>query len=71
MLLGEGGGGGYWTPVFKFFMSVPSHFSLVTSIVQRSVFVQSEERRVEKHSVVVLHDDPLVLCLDPWFVLIG
>lgn len=44
---------------------------LVTGVVQRSVFVQGEERRVEQHSVVVLHDDPLVLCLDPWFVLIG
>lgn len=44
---------------------------LVTGVVQRRVFVQGEERRVEQHSVVVLHDDPLVLCLDPWFVLIG
>lgn len=43
----------------------------VTGVVQRGVFVQGEERRVEQHSVVVLHDDPLVLCLDPWFVLIG
>lgn len=43
----------------------------VTSVVQRSIFVQGEERGIEQHSVVVLHDNPLVLCLDPWLVLIG
>lgn len=43
----------------------------VTSVVKRSVFVQGEERGIEQHGVVVLHDNPLVLCLDPWLVLIG
>lgn len=43
----------------------------VTSVVQRSIFVQGEERGIEQHGVVVLHDNPLVLCLDPWLVLIG
>lgn len=43
----------------------------VTGVVQRSIFIQGEERRIEQHRVVVLHDNPLVLCLDPWLVLIG
>lgn len=43
----------------------------VTSIVQRRVFIQGKKRRIEQHRVVVLHDDPLVLRLDPWLVLIG
>lgn len=43
----------------------------VTSIVQRRIFIQGKERRIEQHRVVVLHDDPLVLRLDPWLVLIG
>lgn len=43
----------------------------VTSIVQWSVFVQGKERGVEQYGVVILHDNPLVLCLDPWLVLIG
>lgn len=43
----------------------------VTSVVQWSIFVQGKERGVEQHGVVVLHDNPLVLCLDPWLVLIG
>lgn len=43
----------------------------VTGVVQWGIFVQGEERRVEQHGVVVLHDDPLVLRLDPWLVLIG
>jgi len=43
----------------------------VTSVVKWSIFVQSKERGVEQHRVVVLHDNPLVLRLDPWLVLIG
>lgn len=43
----------------------------VTGVVQWGIFVQGKERGVEQHGVVVLHDDPLVLCLDPWLVLIG
>lgn len=43
----------------------------VTGIVQRSIFIQGKKRRIEQHRVVVLHDNPLVLCLDPWLVLIG
>lgn len=43
----------------------------VTGKVQRSIFIQGEKRRVEQHGVVVLHDDPLVLRLDPWLVLVG
>lgn len=47
------------------------HSEPVTSIVKGGVFVQSKERGVEQHGVVILHDNPLVLCLDPWLVLIG
>lgn len=43
----------------------------VTSVVQRRIFIQGKKRRIEQHRVVVLHDDPLVLRLDPWLVLIG
>lgn len=43
----------------------------VTRVVKRSIFVQGKEGGVEQHRVVVLHDNPLVLCLDPWLVLIG
>ena len=43
----------------------------VTSIVKWGIFVQGKKRGIEQHSVVVLHDNPLVLCLDPWLVLIG
>lgn len=43
----------------------------VTGVVERCVFIQSEERRVEKDRVVVLHHNALVLRLDPWLVLIG
>lgn len=43
----------------------------VTSVVKWSIFVEGKERGIEQHGVVVLHDNPLVLCLDPWLVLIG
>lgn len=43
----------------------------VTSIVKWGIFVQGKKRGVEQDGVVVLHNDPLVLCLDPWLVLIG
>lgn len=43
----------------------------VTSVVKWSIFVKGKERGIEQHGVVVLHDNPLVLCLDPWLVLIG
>lgn len=43
----------------------------VTSIVKWGIFVQGKERGVEQDGVVVLHNDPLVLRLDPWLVLIG
>ena len=43
----------------------------ITGVVQGSIFVQSEERRLQQHRVVVLHHNPLVLGLDPWLVLIG
>lgn len=42
-----------------------------TSVVKGSIFVQGKERGIEQHGVVVLHDNPLVLRLDPWLVLIG
>lgn len=44
---------------------------LFTGIMQWSIFVQGKEGGIEQHCVVVLHDDSLVLCLDPWLVLIG
>lgn len=50
---------------------MPFHAVGVTSVVKWSIFVQGKERGVEQHRVVVLHDNPLVLCLDPWLVLIG
>ncbi|TNN54536.1 hypothetical protein EYF80_035239 [Liparis tanakae] len=37
----------------------------VTSVVKRSIFVQSKERGVEQHRVVVLHDNPLHPRLTP------
>lgn len=43
----------------------------VTSVVKWGIFVQGKEWGIEQHGVVVLHDNPLVLCLDPWLVLIG
>lgn len=43
----------------------------VTGVVKWSIFVEGKERGIEQHGVVVLHDNPLVLCLDPWLVLIG
>lgn len=43
----------------------------VTGIVKWSIFVEGKEGGIEQHGVVVLHDNPLVLCLDPWLVLIG
>ena len=48
-----------------------ARWKMATCIVQRSILVQGEERRIQKHGVVVLHHYPLVLRLDPWLVLIG
>lgn len=41
-----------------------------TCIAQWGIFVQCEQRRVEQDGVVILHDDALILSLNPWFVLV-
>lgn len=43
----------------------------VTCVVERGILVQGKERGIEQHCVVVFHNNPLVLRLDPWLVLIG
>lgn len=41
-----------------------------TCIAQWGIFVQGKQRRVQQDSVVILHDDALVLSFDPWLVLV-
>lgn len=41
-----------------------------TCIAQWGIFVQGEQRWVEQDSVVILHDDALVLGFNPRFVLV-
>lgn len=43
----------------------------VTCVAQRGIFIQGKERWVQQDRVVVLHDNALVLRLDPRLVLVS